>query len=399
MKCCATPEDRSRSERGAILVQAAVSMFVLIGFSAFVVDYGVLWLSREQAQNAADAGAMAGAMSLAHDDAGIVEPSAIQVASANPVWFESPSPVVSLVCPPAVTPDRCVRVDVHRDGTFGSSAVPTIFASVFGLASQPIRATASAHVAVGNSTNCLKPWAIPDKWDELRPAPGPWDASSVYEAYAESGPGAGSLLVPSDNYIPPGPGDLGTGLRFDLELGLPMTLSFADPETSPPISPGFLLPLQLAGANTYEQNIAGCNGRLSSIGQSFSTGTASLFSPTDDGFSDLIAADAGATWDAATNTVQGSCAPVCASISPRLVALAVFDVERYQFMRSNNDWTACPGGTRCVQIVNIIGFFLDSVAGPAEVSGYLARYPGLVSPDSPSLLELSSFAPAITLVR
>jgi hypothetical protein len=178
-----------------------------------------------------------------------------------------------------------------------------------------------------------------------------------------------------------------------------MTLSFADPETSPPISPGFLLPLQLAGANTYEQNIAGCSGRLSSIGQSFSTGTASLFSPTDDGFSDLIAADAGATWDAATNTVQGSCAPVCASISPRLVALAVFDVERYQFMRSNNDWTACPGGTRCVQIVNIIGFFLDSVAGPAEVSGYLARYPGLVSPDSPSLLELSSFAPAITLVR
>jgi hypothetical protein len=157
--------------------------------------------------------------------------------------------------------------------------------------------------------------------------------------------------------------------------------------------------VQLAGGNTYEQNIAACNGRLSSIGQSFSTGTASLFDPTDDGFSELIAADPGATWDGAN--VQGSCAPVCASISPRLVALAVFDVERYQFMRSNNSW-ACPGvtpGVRCVQIVNIVGFFLDSVAGPAEVSGYLARYPGLVSPDDPSLSVNSSFAPAITLVR
>ena len=201
--------------------------------------------------------------------------------------------------------------------------------------------------------------------------------------------------------MPPDPVDSGTGLRFDIELGLPMTLSFADPETSPPISPGFLLPVQLGGGNTYEQNIAGCNGRLSSVGQSFATGTAALFGPTDDGFSDLIDADPGASWDTATDTVQGSCAPVCASISPRLVALAVFDVERYQWMRSNDSW-ACPGvapGVRCVQVVNIIGFFLDSVAGPAEISGYLARYPGLVSPDSPSLSEVSSFAPAITLVR
>ena len=74
-------------------------MFVLLGFSAFVVDYGVLWLSREQAQNAADAGAMAGAIARAYDDSpdspgGIVEQSATQVAAANPVWFESPAPVV-----------------------------------------------------------------------------------------------------------------------------------------------------------------------------------------------------------------------------------------------------------------------------------------------------------------
>ncbi len=58
---------RGDSERGAVMIQAAVTMVVLLGFAAFVVDYGVLWLSRDQAQHAADAGALAGAVSLAYD--------------------------------------------------------------------------------------------------------------------------------------------------------------------------------------------------------------------------------------------------------------------------------------------------------------------------------------------
>ena len=58
----------SHANEGAVIVQAAIAMVVLLGFSAFVVDYGVLWLSREQAQNAADAGAIAGAIARAYDD-------------------------------------------------------------------------------------------------------------------------------------------------------------------------------------------------------------------------------------------------------------------------------------------------------------------------------------------
>ena len=54
-------------ERGAILVQAAISMLVLIGITAWVVDFGMLMLSRNEVQNAADAGALAGATSLAFD--------------------------------------------------------------------------------------------------------------------------------------------------------------------------------------------------------------------------------------------------------------------------------------------------------------------------------------------
>src|SRR5213083_2374446 len=59
---------RGTPERGAILIQVAISILALTAFAAFVVDYGVLWVARGQAQNAADAGALAGAIAMSYDD-------------------------------------------------------------------------------------------------------------------------------------------------------------------------------------------------------------------------------------------------------------------------------------------------------------------------------------------
>src|SRR5215212_3384720 len=52
---------------GAVLVHVAVAIIGLLAFCALVVDYGTMWVSRRQAQNAADAAALAGAVSLAFD--------------------------------------------------------------------------------------------------------------------------------------------------------------------------------------------------------------------------------------------------------------------------------------------------------------------------------------------
>ena len=62
-----TAHDMSRitNERGAVLLQVAVALLALLALSGFVFDYGVMWVSRGQAQTAADAGALAGAISLA----------------------------------------------------------------------------------------------------------------------------------------------------------------------------------------------------------------------------------------------------------------------------------------------------------------------------------------------
>ena len=379
-----------------MIVQAALTLLAFLGLSVFVVDYGVLWVGRAQAQNAADAGAVAGAVARAYDDledppsasAGIVHDSVTEVVLRNPVWFNAAFTRfgLSYACPPGA--DRCVRVDVYRDGTSGSVTLPTFFGPVLGIQSQRVRATATAQVAVGNGTTCLKPWAIPDTWlEQSSPLNG------NFERYAD---GTGAIVMNPDVYDPPTMMGAGSGFTFGADLGLPLTLSFADPEGNEPISSGFLLPLVLPGA-TYEENIAGCNGGLVAFGRQLETGTSAMEVPTTDGFADLIASDPGASWNPATNNVEGSCAPGCALISPRLVAVAVFDVAEYQLRRATG--APCDGGfLRCVNAVNIVGLFIEGVAG-GVITCRIARYPGLVYPGNQTLSTASSFLPAITLVR
>src|SRR5215217_8324156 len=126
-----------RAQRGAVLVNAAIAMIGLFSFSALVIDYGILWSARRQAQNAADAGAMAAAVSLAYvdfDNQPLARTAAINTARANFVWGTVPDIVDSDVtfppCPPGspgAGANACVRVDVFRNQRAGGNPLPTIF--------------------------------------------------------------------------------------------------------------------------------------------------------------------------------------------------------------------------------------------------------------------------------
>src|SRR6266511_3814471 len=85
---------RADQERGAVLVHTAIAMLTLMAFSALVIDYGAFWVSRGQAQNSADAAALAGAVSLAFDDPDDVpraQSAAAATGAANLVWGAPPS--------------------------------------------------------------------------------------------------------------------------------------------------------------------------------------------------------------------------------------------------------------------------------------------------------------------
>jgi hypothetical protein len=400
------------SERGAVLIQTAVASLVLVGFGTFVVDYGVLWVGRHQAQNAADAGATAGAIARAYDDFddpppadGVAANAASQVASKNLVWGAS-SPttaaVTSFACPPEVgDPRRCVRVDVYRNGDNGSSPLPMWFAPLLGIAKQGVKATASAQVLIPKATNCLRPWAIPDKWIESSAV-----LPSTFTKYQNDGT---ELSPPHDEYAPPTLRGPGTGFKYATSNAAPEDFGSLVPLTlytniANPISPGWLVPLDLTGG--YAASLAACNGQPIKMGDQI---TVSATLPNGADLEKLRADDPGAFWNAVSRTIDNSCAPaVCAKLSPRLVAIAVFDVDIFQYRQATGNWSACPPGSvgclpcpggafaPCVSVVNIVGFFVTNSAGP---NGYLTSYPGVIPTDPPVLSAQSSFLKATTLVR
>lgn len=61
-------------ERGAIAITVAIVMFVLLGFAAFAIDFGYVYVVKNELQNAADAAALAGASVLFEDDERCVSP-------------------------------------------------------------------------------------------------------------------------------------------------------------------------------------------------------------------------------------------------------------------------------------------------------------------------------------
>ncbi len=155
------PIEAPSSERGAVLVHVALALIALMSFSTFVIDYGVLWVARRQAQNAADAAALAGAVALAFDDpsdfsdTGPAKTSAYQVVMSHPIFGQQPVVNIStdITFPPC--PDdastNCIRVWVYRDQANGNP-LPMIFGQLVGLNQQGVRAMAMAKVAIATAT-------------------------------------------------------------------------------------------------------------------------------------------------------------------------------------------------------------------------------------------------------
>lgn len=175
-----------RNERGSILVQVGILLLVLTGITAFVADYGLFWVSRRQAQNAADAAALAGAIARAFDEPGTPEPDGPTVQSINAAADRhaiageaAPARTWSWDCPPGWAGSACVRVNVFRNGEEGSTLLPILFGQAIGLPDQGTKATATAIAGPAAFTECLKPWLIPDKFEDVD-GNGEWNEGDIY---------------------------------------------------------------------------------------------------------------------------------------------------------------------------------------------------------------------------
>jgi hypothetical protein len=410
------------SERGAALMNVILGIVLLIGINTFVVDYGVMWVGRGAAQNAADAGALAGAVAMGFDDyddrsdTGLAKTSAWKTSQENYIWGSAPKvDITTDVTFPKVpanpcADDSCIRVDVYRN-VAGGNPLPVLFGTAIGLSGQGVRAMAIARAGAANASDCLKPFAIPDKWLDKYDDSGvkdvdTWTTDDTFDVdYPKGSKNAGDPIIAPDApdvYVKPTKTDPGTGFKAKgtpNDLGVQLTLKEAT--ASEAVAPGnyYAVDLPLAsgapesGGKNFRQNIAECNGVPIGIDTELVVEPGGMAGPAAQGVEALIAKDPYATWNPTTKSVDGGClgAGTC-SRSPRVVAIPLYDTGLFETSRKQT-------GRGTVKIVNILGFFIADVAkGKNDISGYLTTVPGLMV-NGPAVGKESAFASVIQLVR
>ena len=113
--------------------------------------------------------------------------------------------------------------------------------------------------------------------------------------------------------------------------------------------------------------------------------------------------DPGVTWNDGDARVEDSCAPGCASVSPRIVPIALFDPQRFQLGRATNNWTqagvGCPTNEPCITVRNIVGFFVHGAFGGYGPHGHILRYPGTTVATAPTYPNEGSWLVTQMLIR
>ena len=378
-----------RSERGAIVIHAAIAFLGLTAFSTFVADYGMLWTARRQAQNAADAAALAAASSLGYvdvDDAAAADAAAIAAAQRNLVWGQAPSITagdVSIVgCPGDAPPNGiCVRADVYRAQARGN-ALPMWFGALVGLTTQDVRATATAEVRFGRAAaEGIRPLAIPDMWQEM--ATPPWDLNDEFNLGSDIFvPGEGGTGFVALEQRPDGsPGDLGREIIIKYARG------------RSDLEPGMYAPVRLGasnGANDYRNNLEdGWNGTISP-GDVLGVEPGGMAGPTAQAFETIIDRDPGATWVGGLGgRISGGCqaAGTC-GLSPRVIPIIAFNPTIWAQdpnggpggghhgggCRHGQD---CWNGPGSVTVTQVFGVFVERMLPNNEIRGRIVRLPTL----------------------
>ena len=237
-------------ERGSSTALVAVSLAAIVSVVALGVDVGMLFDARSEAQRAADAAALAGASAFldypAQEARDPARERAVGFATLNAVrnGLIHPSEVDVQVNVDSAT----VTVSVRRAG------VPTWFARLFSVSEVPIGATATAQASDAGTAQCLKPFAVPDAWEEttedsnrnrIQDLGESWTFDPARDRYLPyTGPGG----IPAETgyggeWRNPFP-DL-KGRRYDRDYGRRITIKVTDPNAM--LIPSFFYPSSICG--------------------------------------------------------------------------------------------------------------------------------------------------------
>jgi Flp pilus assembly protein TadG len=374
-----------RDQSGMSYVFIGLGMMAFMSASMLAIDVGMLMTARSQAQNSADAGALAGATALLYDSytdrsaGGPAVTSAIRGGQMNNVMGGQVSVTAAdvqfLNNPTTGEPNR-VKVAVRRTASRGNP-VSTMIARYFGMASTDIGATATAEASAANAMDCVKPFTIPDKWTEKQTPP--WDPDDTYDAFNNKG----QPLANPDIYIPAYNSDGSvnpnyTGYRMftdathsTTDVGTPLTIRAG---TGNNITPSFYFSLAMTnntGGSDYRWNIANCNTTHYHWGDLLVQEPGSMVGPTVQGIDELIAKDPSAQWNG-TKVINSA----FGNHSPRVFPIPLYDPIYYDSGKRN-------GRNADLKTANWICFFATGNNGN-NVNGVIVPCMGVYDKNGPS---------------
>jgi len=329
----------TRGERGSALIMVALSLLVVTALVAIAIDGAVMMTTRAQLQRAADAAALAGATGLIDGGYDLAIERAIAIASFNTAMLSTGSASVAITEDDIEFPEEdVIRVTTHRTAATGD-AVRMFFRRVVdrsGPNTADVTAVASARASDLCSSRCFKPWAVPDRWDDV-------DGDGEHD--------------PGESYSPEQ-----TGYLPSTDLGSVITLKIGNPQQA--IASGVFYPVDfpplgheeapLTGGDWYRQWIADCEPYSVGIGDRLQLEPGNMAGPTRQGMDELIALDPGARWDPTTETIVGS----AYAVSPRIALIAMFDPTLP--VTSGRNW---------VQVSKVAAMFIEDTGPGGEVTG------------------------------
>lgn len=348
-----------RNERGSTLVLVAAAMLMLCSAVALAVDVGMLLTARTEAQRAADAAALAGAgsMILYPGEEDRARETAIEFGGRNDIQGDAVA-----VLAEDVEIDLAagyIRVTARRLAERGNP-VATWFARVFGVDNADIAAVAAAAIFDASSANCMKPWIVPDGWEDWNHN-GVYDAGDFYDP-ATTGYGTGSGSDWRNANVPENTGLDPYDTDYLEDVGRPIVLKAGSPGEA--VEPGWFFPWDIpqadgspsTGGNKYRWNISHCNPTLIEVGDTYMVENGNMIGPTKQGVMELYEQDPGAQWDPVTESVVNSAYPV----SPRIVYMPLFDPT-----------APIEPGKKPITITNIVGMFIEDVQGNEVIGRFL----------------------------
>ena len=323
---------REKARAGYILVTVAILLVVLLGFTALAIDVGLLYGARTQSQRAADAAALAGAITF------VVNPLAPQPATAKAQAEKvatSNLAMATLISSGEVNavPDvanRRVTVDITR-------SEPTLFAKIFNVSSTQVHTRAVAEAAQNSTAaSCTKPWFIPNTMAGTSDPCGPGGACAT-----------GQVLVVGGQPTMFAQTKFGTQFRLK-----PQSPSGA-------IAPSQFYAIQIGGpgASDYRDAISTCvSDAVLACQNSYEVKTGNMVGPTRQGVEALVGDPPRDTYVARgqyrhpDNRIYDT--------STALVVAPIVDLCNYPGFCPNNELP--PGGN--VQLT-VVGFALVFVEG------------------------------------